>query len=253
MITTFILLLLIIVIGTYFQTATGFGLGIIVTGLATALGLAELSFIAAVVSLVTLVNCLTIVPKSLYSIDWKIAIFAGLAIIPGVILGVQLLSYLSDSATAMLQALLGLMIIISGISSISQVSHNQDKPRGHISTFSIAGFASGFTGGLFGMAGPPLVFHFYRQPFSIVSIRNLLLLLFACSSASRSLFLWSQDLLTTDILLLSALAIPLVSITTMVAMKYPIPLKPQAMKKVVFVLLMVLGGYLVTKSLVTFS
>ncbi|WP_133407370.1 sulfite exporter TauE/SafE family protein [Parashewanella tropica] len=253
MITTLILLLLIIVIGTYFQTATGFGLGIIVTGLATAFGLAELNFIAAVVSLVTLVNCLFVLPKSLYNIDWKISIFAGLAIIPGVILGVQLLSYLSDSATSILQALLGLMIIISGVSSISKVSQNQEKPSSHISTFSIAGFASGFTGGLFGMAGPPLVFHFYRQPFSIVSIRNLLLLLFACSSASRSLFLWSQDQITNEILLLSALAVPLVSITSIIAVKYPIPLKPQSMKKVVFLLLMVLGGYLLIKSFMIFS
>ncbi|PKG72831.1 hypothetical protein CXF83_02720 [Shewanella sp. Choline-02u-19] len=244
MTTTLALLLLIIVIGTYFQTSTGFGLGIIVTGTATALGLAELSFIAAVVSLITLVNCAFSLPGSLKELDWRAVIAAGIAVFPGVIIGVILLSYLSDFATNILQLLLGVMIIISGVSSILSAKNSENQLRSHDVTFFISGFTSGFTGGLFGMAGPPLVFHFYRQPFSMVTIRNMLLLLFACTSATRSGYLAYQGLLTSEMLILSALALPLVSATTLLARRYPPPLTPKTMRYIVFVLLMLLGSYL---------
>ncbi len=46
-----------IAVGTYFQTVTGFGLGIIVIGLTVSLNLVSLPVIAAVVSIVTLFNC----------------------------------------------------------------------------------------------------------------------------------------------------------------------------------------------------
>ncbi|MEC4726987.1 sulfite exporter TauE/SafE family protein [Shewanella sp. D64] len=239
-----ILLLLIIVIGTYFQTSTGFGLGIIVTGAATALGLADLSFIAAVVSLITLVNCAFSLPGSIKQLDWRAVYVTGIAVIPGVIIGVVILTYLSDFATHVLQLLLGLMIIISGISSILGTKNSELKTRSNDASFFISGLASGFTGGLFGMAGPPLVFHFYRQPFPMMTIRNMLLLLFACTSATRSGFLAYQGLLTSEVLMLSALALPLVSATTLLARRYPPPLSADAMRYLVFALLMLLGGYL---------
>ncbi|MGB0893530.1 MAG: TSUP family transporter [Parashewanella sp.] len=244
----FILLLLIIAIGTYFQTVTGFGLGIIVTGLATAFNLAELAFIAAVVSLVTLVNCLVAIPKSIKQIDWKIVIYSGLLIIPGVVLGVSLLSLLSDVATHLLQALLGIMIIISGLSSVKNVDASANKKQSSLFSFSISGMLSGFTGGLFGMAGPPLVFHFYRQPFNIATIRSMLLCLFACTSAARTSYVMYQGQLTQEILLLSTLALPLVSLTTVLAAKFPPPINTATMKKIVFAILMLLGGYLLIKS-----
>ncbi|NRD74491.1 sulfite exporter TauE/SafE family protein [Shewanella sp. VB17] len=249
MTSTVVLLLLIIVVGTYFQTATGFGLGIIVTGATTAFGLADLNFIAAVVSLITLVNCAFSLPGCLKQLDWRAMCAAGIAVCPGVIIGVVLLAYLSDFATNILQILLGIMIIISGVSSMLSAKNREHQSRSHDASFFVSGLASGFTGGLFGIAGPPLVFHFYRQPFSIVTIRNMLLMLFACICAIRSGYLAFYGLLTDEILILSVFAIPLVSVTTLLVRRFPPALSPQHMRYVVFTLLILIGGHLLISGL----
>ena len=249
MTSTIVLLLLTIVVGTYFQTATGFGLGIIVTGTATAFGLADLNFIAAVVSLITLVNCTFSLPDCLKQLDWRAIFTAGIAVFPGVIIGVVLLAYLSDFATNILQVLLGIMIIISGISSMIGAKNRALQSRSHHVSFFISGLASGFTGGLFGIAGPPLVFHFYRQPFSITAIRNMLIILFACICAIRSAYLAFYGLLTDEILILSALALPLTSVTTILVRRFPPALSAQNMRYVVFTLLILIGGHLLISGL----
>ena len=58
-----------IAVGTYFQTVTGFGLGIIVIGLTVSLNLVSLPVIAAVVSIVTFRNSRPIsrAPPSTYT------------------------------------------------------------------------------------------------------------------------------------------------------------------------------------------
>lgn len=239
---TLIALLTLIVFGTYVQTITGFGLGIIVIGVASALNLTSVVIIAAVVSLVTLVNCATALFKTRVQVDWQVIRSVIIGVFPGIIAGVMILDYLSGSATSLLQGLLGLMILYSGINLL--ITPNKQTARSGKNSFFISGFASGLTGGLFGMAGPPLIAHFYRQPFDIKIIRNMLLLVFACTSASRSLLIGWQGQLNSDVLMLTAFAIPLVTFTTLLGQRFPPPLSQQAMKRTVFVMLMLIGIYL---------
>lgn len=112
---TLLAILAAIMIGTYFQTVTGFGLGIIVIGLTVSLNLVALPVIAAVVSIVTLFNCLVALVGKPLSGELKIMLALVAGIVPGVIAGVFLLDQLSDSATNILRGLLGIMILAAGL------------------------------------------------------------------------------------------------------------------------------------------
>lgn len=244
---TLLALLAIIMVGTYFQTVTGFGLGIIVIGATSALDLTTVAVIAAVVSLVTLANCAVALPGATRQIDWRAVRAVAVGVLPGVIAGVLLLEFLSYSAATLLQGLLGVMIVYSGLNFLMRPS--QKEVRSGDTSFVVSGFSSGLTGGLFGMAGPPLVYQFYRQPFDIKTIRNMLLVVFACTSASRSLFIGAQGKLDMEILLLTAIALPVVTLTTFVGRRYPPPFSADTMRRLVFTVLMLIGIYLIASAL----
>ncbi|AXT74005.1 TSUP family transporter [Vibrio natriegens] len=243
---TLLAILAAITIGTYFQTVTGFGLGIIVIGLTVSLNLVALPVIAAVVSIVTLFNCLVALVGKPLSGELKIMLALVAGIVPGVIAGVFLLDQLSDSATNILRGLLGIMILAAGLNFMF-------KPktlvmRSASTSFLFSGFGSGLTGGLFGMAGPPIVYHLYRQPFSIELVRSTLLMVFACTSASRTAYVYFDGSLGASIIWLSVIAVPLVALVTLVARRYPPPLSNDQLRKLVFGVLMMVGGYLIGTS-----
>ncbi|MGF1700844.1 sulfite exporter TauE/SafE family protein [Photobacterium makurazakiensis] len=244
-----LLLLTIIMVGTYFQTVTGFGLGIIAIGATTAFELTTVAIMAAVVSLITLANCAFALPGATRTVDWKAVRAVVIGVLPGVVAGVLLLEFLSYSAASVLQCLVGIMIVYSGINFM--LRPKQQTERSGNTSFFVSGFGSGLTGGLFGMAGPPLVYQFYRQPFDIHIIRNMLLVVFACTSASRSVFIGVQGQLNTEILLLSAIALPVVSLTTYLGRRFPPPFSAETMRRMVFSLLMVIGLYLTVSAIQT--
>ncbi|UTV26607.1 sulfite exporter TauE/SafE family protein [Photobacterium atrarenae] len=245
---TLLILLAIIMVGTYFQTVTGFGLGIIVVGATSALDLTTVAVIAAVVSLVTLVNCAVALPGAAKQMDWCAVSAVVLGVLPGIGAGVWLLELLSQSATSLLQGLLGGMIVYSAVNFLLRPAQKTVR-SGHPS-FVVSGFGSGLTGGLFGMAGPPLIYQFYRQPFELTTIRNMLLISFAFTSATRSLLIGVQGQLSMDIVLLAGIAVPVVMISTILARRFPPPLSAAAMRRMVFGLLMLIGLYLIANALV---
>ena len=134
-----------IALGTYFQTVTGFGLGIIVIGLTVSLNLVSINVIAAVVSIVTLFNCLVALMGKPLLGELKILVVLVLGIIPGVSLGVFLLGELSESATHILRALLGAMVLFAGLSFMFKPKTRTE--RSATLSFFVSGFSSGLAGG----------------------------------------------------------------------------------------------------------
>lgn len=240
-------LLAVIALATYFQTVTGFGLGMIVMGATSGFELASIGLVAAVVSFVTLVNSGVALPGKLQHIDWRAALPVLAGVLPSVVIGVLLLEYLSAEASDLLQLLLGATIIGSGIIFVLRPTPLPTRSSGV--TFFISGFFSGLFGGLFGMAGPPVIFHFYRQPYELVVVRNMLLLVFAFTSGTRTLFVATRDVLTAEVWLLTAFAIPLVAAATMVGRRYPPPFSPITMRRIAFGVLVVIGISLVVPPL----
>lgn len=244
---TLLPLLAVVAVATYFQTVTGFGLGIIVMGATSGFGLAPVATVAAVVSLFTLANSVVALAGKLQYIDRRAACAGTLGVLPAIPAGVLLLEYLSASASSLLQLLLGL-VILHGSASFAL----RPAPlaiRSSDRSFFASGVLSGLSAGLFGVAGPPLIFHFYRQPLEAPALRNTLLLLFAITSGTRALFLAMQGRFDAEIWALTALTIPVVALTTLVGRRYPPGLPPRVMRRIVFAVLILIGGYLVVASL----
>lgn len=236
-------LLTIIVIGSYFQTVTGFGLAMIVIGAGSGLGLAPVATLAAVVSFITLTNSVVALPGKMHHIDWSAIGSVALGVAPAIIVGVLLLDYLSGAATGLLQVLLGATIMLSGI--VFALRPPQLKKRSSGWGFFASGFFSGLFGGLFGMAGPPVIFQFYRQPIELVAIRNMLILVFACTSGTRTAFIAWQGKLDSEIWTLTAFAVPLVAFTSLLGRRFPPPVSALTMRRFAFLALMLIGMYLV--------
>nr|WP_267965863.1 sulfite exporter TauE/SafE family protein [Halomonas aerodenitrificans] len=223
----------------YFHTVTGFGLGIIVMGATSGLGMLSVASVAAVISLMMLVNCLVALPGRLKYVHWRSVCAAGLGIVPAILLGVLLLDYLEEGATAWLRVMLGLVIIYCGVSLFLEPSRRQglSSPR----SFALFGGASGFLGGLFGIAGPPLIYHCYRQPIELVRISSMLIVLFSLTSAVRTLFIAVQGQLNADILLLTAWSIPVIAVSTFVGRRFPPPIPMKLLRQGIVLFLVVVG------------
>lgn len=244
---TLSLLLLIVALGTYFQTVTGFGLAMIVIGLSSGLGLTSVPFIATVVSLISLVNSAIALPRHLHHIDWRIANTTLLGIVPASVLGVVLLNFLNTQATSILELLLGLVIVYSGLRFA--LRPKQRVTESSLRSFFAVGFISGLCGGLFGMPGPPVIFHMYRQPMDLVVIRNMLLLMFSCTAFTRTFYEVVTIGLPADTLYLSALAVPCVAIFTLIAQRFPPPVSAINMRRITFCTLILIGLGLIQGSL----
>jgi uncharacterized membrane protein YfcA len=231
---------------SYFQTVTGFGLGMIVLGAASGFGLAPLASVAALVSLVTLANSAIALPGTLHHIDWRAVGAATLGLLPSVVAGVLLLDYLSGAASGILQMLLGAVILYGGLAAALRPAPltRRSDDRG----FFLSGVFGGLLSGMFGISGPPLVFQFYRQPFSLMQIRCALILLFAMTALIRSLFSAWNGQLGHEIWIQTAFAVPAVALATIAARRYPPPISGVATRRIAFGVLVIIGCYLMVSA-----
>lgn len=233
---------------SYFQTVTGFGLGMIVMGATSGLELAPVATVATLVSLVTLANSAVALPGKLHHIDWRAVGAATLGILPSVVVGVLILDYLSSAAAGVLQLLLGAVVLYGGLSAALRPAPLLRRSGDR--SFFVSGIFGGLLSGMFGVSGPPLIFQFYRQPLSLVEIRCALILVFTATSVTRTLFSAWQGQLGAEIWMQAALAVPVVALTTIAARRFPPPLSAVATRRIAFGVLVVIGGYLMLPGLI---
>ncbi|ACC75252.1 sulfite exporter TauE/SafE family protein [Paraburkholderia phymatum] len=231
---------------SYFQTVTGFGLGMIVIGVASATNLAPVTSVAALVSVVTLGNCAIALPGKLHHVDWRAVGAATLGIVPSVIAGVALLNYLSAAASTVLHLLLGIVVLYGGLGSALRPAplERRSGNRG----FFTSGVFGGLLSGMFSISGPPLIYQFYRQPLSVTQIRCALIVLFGETAAIRTAFSASTGQLNATIWLQAAIALPIVCLSTLAARHRPPPLSGVATRRIAFGVLVIIGGQLVLSS-----
>ncbi|QUM76961.1 sulfite exporter TauE/SafE family protein [Moritella sp. 24] len=233
----------IIAVATYVQSIAGFALGMIVMGTVTSFNLVPIAFTSVVISTVTLMNSIFIIKGCFSQLNRRIVILTVAGMLPGMFIGLYLLEYLSGSFNEILQTILGIAIIGAGISMILKSPHKERKESKKF-TFLCAGTASGILNGMFSMGGPPLVYIFYRQPFTLNLIRLYLLSIFFVSSISRLTMVGLRGELTADMLIFSAACIPVVLGVSWIAKHYPPPISLDTMRKFAFCLLMVIGSSL---------
>jgi len=237
---TFLIIFLIAVaVGGYLQTVTGFALGLVVMGVVGTLHLANLPMTAVVISLIAFINSAAALSGSqhLVRVRWGACYLLG--IVPGVVVGVTLLTHMSAAAQEVLRWLLGgFLIVAAGLMAI------RPQPKATPSVWGwrvLAGSISGFFNGLFSTGGPPIVFHLYRQPFAIGEIRATLLAVFCVSTMVRTVYVGVHGGITYDALLLTAISLPVALGATFLGRRFPLPLSADNARRFAFVLLAGLG------------
>ncbi|MGC3873409.1 TSUP family transporter [Halomonas sp. GXIMD04776] len=231
----------------YFQTVTGFGLGMIVIGLSSGLGIASVATVATVVSLLMVVNSVVALPGKLQYVHWPAIRAVIVGLLPAILGGVLILDYLSASASRLLQLVLGGLILYGGVSMLLQPSRQTSLSSSM--SFFVSGVLSGLCGGLFATPGPPLIYQCYRQPLPLIGISSMLILFFAITSLVRTLFIAFQGQLDTEILVLTAWSIPVIAVTTYAGRRFPPPLSAVMMRRLAFLVLVGIGGGLIGASL----
>lgn len=229
----------------YVHTVSGFGLGMIVMGAAGGLGVASVPVLAAVVSLVTLVNSAVALPGKWRGLGTQRTIALAVGIVPSIMVGVWLLSWLDATLTVLLTLLLGALVLSGGISiGLRPRPLRAESPSW---TFAVSGFLTGLCGGLFGVPGPPVIYHCYRQPLPLETIRLLLILCFAITSGVRTIYVGSQGGLTGDVWQLALWSMPVVGGATWLGRCFPPPCSAALMRQLAMLTLIGLGAAILLK------
>ena len=239
--------LTIVALASWFQAVTGFGLGLIVIALGTTLAVSGVPELAAVISLLALVNVVTSLGghwRSVYRAMW-LPVTAGQVL--GIPVGVWLLLVLAEDYTRLVEILLGLFVLAGSASMIWSA-----RPGARLAStpeFAVAGFAGGVVGGMFAASAPVLGYVGYRQPLPAEAIRATLLACFGVTTLVRTTVIGAGGGLTEEVLQRAALAIPLVVVVSFLGTRYRPPLDEISLRRFAFLALSLSGIWLIGNGL----
>lgn len=202
------LFLLCVALATCAQSLTGFAFALILLGLAGVLELAPLADLANVATVLALANALVALRSPGRAMDVPAFRDVSLGGMAGILLGVLLLGWLSVNVTQLLRVLLGLTVIACAVVVLMEKAVLRE--RSSAGSFRLWGAISGLLTGLFATGGPPPVYHFYRQPMALKSVRDTLVATLAASSLLRLVMVVPAGQFSTNALKLCLLAAPLV-------------------------------------------
>ena len=242
-----ILFLIVVVVGAVVQTVTGFALGLIIMAGVALFNLADIAFAAAVVSFISLANATVALRRGYRHVDVRMAVLLLGGLVPAMVVGIVLLEYLSDNYYTALKLLLGIVIVLAGVSMM--ISPSPYDRRSGDTSFLGCGALGGLLAGLYSAGGPPIAYFIYRQPLAINVIRFSLLAVIAVSTLARAVAIGVAGQLNLDILKMSAISIPLVIVVTLGVARV-VHLVPELfVRRLVFLVLLLAGGFLVALSL----
>ena len=226
-------------VGAFFQTVTGFALGMILIALAAALELVSIPVLTATASLLSLVNVALALRTRYRDIEWRFWKWVTLGQVPAIGVGLALMMALNASAVAWLQLLLGLFVLAG---SAGMVRDDPTLPRLSSPAARLgAGIAGGVCGGMFSASGPVMGWFFYRQPLPVDALRATLLACFAVTTSVRTLLVGLRGDLSQDVFWLTGASIPLVALGTWLGGRYAAGIDAGALRRVAFGLLALLG------------
>lgn len=244
MIKSMLLLSLIIFLASYIQANFGFSFTVIAVALVIGFGLHDLHTITAVLTFLVIINASVGVASSRHSLSWRFFILAALPMIPGLGFGVYLLYSIHPSNADTLQFILGACVAGFGVLL--------SLPRGGRKRISVsearvitAGSLSGLLGGLFGAAGPPLVYELYRQMSDVHCVRMTLLSLLLVFGLFRLTFIAFGEGITFDIVVVTLTCIPAAILGAWVGNRILLPISEKMREKGAMLLLIPIGVMLI--------
>lgn len=227
-------------LGSYVQTMTGFALGIVVTGIVALSGAVPIADTADALSIIGLINAAVVLPKIGKHTDWQGLLRLMLALTPGMIAGVVLLDTLSFHHSEVLRLLAGFIVLMGGFMLFVQ-RRPVEKPSGPLST-GVLGVTAGVMSGLFSLPGPPVVYHYYRQPVSLQTVRATLITIFAILSIFRLITVQVQTGISIVSVEMALLSIPVVTVGSWLGVRFPPRLSDVVTRRVAFSILTGMGG-----------
>lgn len=228
----------VVTLGSFVQALTGFALGLIVLGAATALNLAPVSFSAAVISLFGMANGLWVLRSHHAHIHGPATLQLTAGMVPGVMLGLYLLRHIEGATPVLLRHGLGGFLVLAGLLLMARPHPFRRESRGLWGL--LAGLAGGIFAGLFS-APIPFVLYLYRQPLPITTIRATLIVVFVIATGWRIIWLTAQGGMTEQMVTLGLLALPPIVISAHVALRLSHRVPPLTMRRLSFALLVALG------------
>lgn len=232
----------VVALASMCQNLTGFAFGLIFVGVAGALHLLPIADAANVACLLSLVNGGVYLRSHPFEPRWDVLKPLAFTSLLGTLLGLALLQWLSGSALEVLRMMLGGAIM--GCALILLLHKTQRSTLSPWPATYLVGGVAGVLGGLFATAGPPLVYHLYRQPLSVLVVRQSLVALFLMGNLLRLGVVAAMGELAWSSVVISAMAVPVVGAVTWWLARHPVPLPPRVLQWLVCALLLLAGGSL---------
>lgn len=231
--------MLIIALGCYIQTNTGFAFALIVMSLGGATNTLSISELALVVSFLSLVNSTTALRGAIQHVDKRILLWLFSGIIPGALLGVYTLNQLTLDDQSQLRVLLGISVLISALLLIRRPT----EPAHKVSTFSISlsGAAAGVMGGMFSTFGPPIAYLLYRHSIAIKTLLSTLLATFWLTAILRITMVHTLGNIDTHLYGLALIGAPWIIFCTRLSQRFPPKIDERRLRHMALILLALSG------------
>ena len=234
-------------IGSYVQSVVGFAIGMVVMAVGGASGVVSLPVLTAVVSIISFVNIVVALRGHLHFVDRRNLGRLVAGQLPAVFAGVALITVLDRDARWVLELLLGIFIVAGSVSMVIRPISLAKVSSGR--AWIAAGAAGGLMGGMFSASGPVIGWFMYRQPLALVVSRATMLVFFGLATLLRTVIVAAQGGLTLEVWRLSLIATPLVILGAYLGRIAPPRLSEAALKRAVFVLLLLIGVYIICRAL----
>lgn len=237
---TFLISLIVLAAATL-QGFSGFGFGLVFMGLASLLiNTTHASIVGAVLALTNTLFVLWSVRRSLDLRKIK-AFFVGGAF--GLPVGVWGLASLDARWLT-----LGLGLVLIGFCSYSLLNPPKSlKPWPQFLGYPL-GVIAGVLGGALNIAGPPIIIYSYYQPWDKDSIKASLVAYFAVLSTYKTILLIVTHMMTQQILLEAAAAIPVQILGATIGIRLSGRCNKDQVRRAAFMILIVLGILLLIRA-----
>ena len=235
----------VILLGTFVQGLTGFGLALVSVPLLSLL--LDVKLAVPVAGLFGWMITFPLVYKMRQHVQWRTCLIMVAGSLPGSWLGANLLKLMP--AKWILVAM-GIVLIASSIYSLrKKKALKGGEPSKLLSA--LAGFFSGTLGASVGEPGPPVIAYSSMQPWTADQVKASLLFFFMLQMVGAIVGFWNKELLTREVFSFFAWGIPSFLVGLMVGMKAWDLLKAHKINYhgIVHTFLFCIGTFLLVKNL----
>ena len=203
----------VILLGTFVQGLTGFGLALVSVPLLSLL--LDVKQAVPVAGLFGWLITFPLVYKMRHHVQWRTCLIMVAGSLPGSWLGANLLKLMP--AKWILVAM-GVVLIASSIHALRKKKVVAGGEPSRLLS-ALAGFFSGTLGASVGEPGPPVIAYSSMQPWTADQVKASLLFFFMLQMVGAIIGFWNKDLLTAEVFSLFAWGVPSFLVGLLVGMK----------------------------------